>query len=141
MDDPLSLRDEIALVNARLADLIEREAAGESRARWRRLAAAYEQLVRQQGAGALECLVTVLESFDEPVPPDEGWADLKPWFGLKRRLVQTEARRLAWQRDRVSVDQVRMWVGELSHIVLRHVEDAGARDAILRGFDDLLMDL
>jgi hypothetical protein len=95
-EDLLSLRDEIALIDLRITDLLGKP------------------------------------------PTDETWAQALFLIEQRRKLAESEHKRLATLKQYVSVEQVYAFIGALGGILREHVADRRALAAIQRDLSGLL---
>ncbi len=137
----LQLRDEIAVVNARICDLLTRLDTGESGSLWRSLQADAEKLVecrrRGDSSGLADALNSLLEVIRQGHEDYQVWDEIFQSFELMRRLVDTETKRLSTMKQFISVEQVVVMMAALLESVKRNVADKSALAAIARDFDAL----
>jgi hypothetical protein len=120
----LELRDDIALIDTRLADLLQRVDTGESGAAWRDLHAAAEA-----GDGdAQRALIT------GAVGDEAAWADVLRAMDTRRRLVESERKRLVELRQMVPVADVLVLIDAITAAVHATVPDPAAVAAIAGEF-------
>lgn len=141
-EDLLNLRHEVALVDTRIADLLEQVERGDLGARWLELQAHYETLTlatqqKDLGAGAaafekIGALITGGAS-DYLV-----WAQISAMLEQRRRLAESERRRLVDMQQMITSEQAMTLVAALSDIVRKRVTDRDILAAIQNDLARLL---
>jgi hypothetical protein len=141
-DDPnlLALNEEIALVDARLADLLVRVDQGESGALWLELRSAHHDLLQARHdtaklAAALERIGNLIQrgatdtSFSKEIGEQ---------IEQRRRLVESERRRLVELQQYMSYEQALGMAQALLEAIRTHVEDRKVLSAISTEFARIL---
>jgi hypothetical protein len=144
VNDPslLSLRDEIGLIDSRIADLLARTVARESPSSWQvlrgfvdaALSAQSEQnesLVSVQLA-ALKLLVT------RGTADDAAWDHIHELVQERRRLVDAERRRSVDAQRAIPVERVMVLVSAIMNIIRTKVSDQATLAAIVGDMQALL---
>lgn len=130
--DLLSLRDEVAVLEARIAELLA--AAGPARAQWQEARAAYDAMHRANAAGdqaALGQAVAALgRALQAGAQGGQAWAEAASLMERKRRLARDEVRRLATLGQVITAERAMVLVSALADAVMRHVADDDARKRI-----------
>lgn len=134
--DLLSLRSEVSLVDARLADLLTRVDTGESGALWGDLKKARADFAMyrtmpghvDQMTAALEKMLAVIES---GVVDYAAWAEIGERLEQRRKLVESEHKRLVSLQALISTEKAMNMVIALTDIVTRHVTDKRALSNIV----------
>lgn len=132
--DILVLRDEIALADARLMDLLTRVDAGESGVLWKDL----KDLVDQLGKGVetldLDGARSALKGLQEVVlkgyADSTAWEEIRAVLMLREHLVRSERQRLVQMQQMISVEQAMTLIAALTESVRRHVTEPDALRAI-----------
>jgi len=123
----LALRDEIALLDAHTLELIATLSNSEGPALWQQLQELQSGLsaaVSQQDLRTIESTLTELSSLLQ-----NGANDAKVWDSIlhvienRRRLVESERRRLVDMQQMITAEQALALVGRLQDIILRNVDD------------------
>lgn len=132
--DKLALDNQIAVIDTRLHDLISRTDGGESGQIWRLLKEEwrnYENALRTgdvdgvtQAAGAVAELITRGHS------DSYAWADVTDLIERRRKLVESERKRLVEQHKVISVEAAMVLLTQLVETVQEHVHDDDALRAI-----------
>jgi len=138
--DSLMLREEIALVDARLADLLSRVERGESDALWRQLQAAHGELLHARDdvtklTAALERISEIIErgATDEAI-----WREVTDQIEQRRRLVEAECRRLVELRQYITSEDALAMVQALLSAIRAHVTDRHTLNAVSVEFARLM---
>jgi hypothetical protein len=130
----LALRDEIALVDARIADVLQRVESGESSRIWRELAAVEREgaaaLRRGEGAAAAGALARLRALIAGGNGDWAAWADVLALIRERTVLVETERRRLVQAQHLIAVEDAMAVMGLLIDAVRRHVRDDDTLRAI-----------
>lgn len=136
MGDPelVSLRKEIATVDARIIDLYRRVDKGEAGTIWEELHEAWASLERAQAraeAGAYQTAFDhvkriVAKGFNDTA----AWAEVCNQIDLRRKLVDSEQRRLTLAHESLTQDRAMMMMSRLVGIVQKHVTDRQILGAI-----------
>jgi hypothetical protein len=130
----MSLRQDLALVEARIIDVLKRVDTGEAGSIWINLQAAWVRLARAQARADADmykiafadvgCLVT--KGFGDTV----AWREIGELIDQRRKLVESEQRRLALAHEVLSRDQAMALMGQVVDILRRHVPDRDVLSAI-----------
>lgn len=150
--DPNQLvsRADIATLDARIEDLIERVDTGESGEIWKSLRATYSaaEKARQlrdstsDGITRLKAELDFFQGFETVgVLIAEGMADYQAWDEVKRAmesrrvLVETEMKRVEKAGRILTAEQAAALMGAMTALVREHVADRNALAAISAGLD------
>jgi hypothetical protein len=140
--DLLALRRDLALVDARLVDVLSRVESGESGKLWRRL---QEQATEAQHARRSGDEYAIKEALSEPLTTIRrghldyaAWADVINLLDIRKKLVESERKRLVQMQQMVTSEQVMALVEGLVESVRSHVRDERALGAIAADFARLL---
>jgi hypothetical protein len=130
--DKLALDAEIALLDARLADLLKHIDAGESGRLWNKLRETVREYeVAQRGrdtAGVALAVNTLMDLVKRGQHDAASWQELRAVLQERRKLVESERKRLVEAQQMISIDQAMAMMGILVDSVRTHVRD----DATLR---------
>lgn len=136
VSDPalLELRGDIALTDARLADLLQRVDSGESGALWSRLMQARLDLLAYRRAGdtvkIAEALNTLLDLVGQGHADYRAWAEVGAVVEQRRRLVESERKRLVEMQQTLTVEKAMLLIGAIGGIIKAHVQDRHVLSAI-----------
>jgi hypothetical protein len=122
-----SLRSELALVDARLADVLSRVDTGESSARWWALLKAHRAFRHAKASGdepKMQEALAALELHLEGGTHDyQAWETITELIEQRRKLADSETRRLATLQQMLSAEQAMLLVGVVVDIIARHITD------------------
>lgn len=140
--DLIALRDEMALLQAREAELIRSMSRGEARERWeaaQEAMAAFQAARRSDNAPAAAAALKTLDQVLQDGGADyDAWADLLTTIEQRRKLADTERRRLEAIQDRISSDRALLLASALVNAVRRNVTDRRTLAAIELDFQLVL---
>ena len=130
----LVLRDEIALADARLADLLTRVDAGESGALWKELKDLVDQLGKSVETLDLDGARVALRGLRDVMlkghTDASAWQEIQAVLMLREHLVRSERQRLVQMQQMISVEQAMTLIAALTESVRRHVTEPDALRAI-----------
>ena len=130
----LELREEVSLLDARLAEVLGRLDSGECGAVWRALR---EQMVayrRAQGEGKGSEVAAALEQAERLI--EHGlqdyvvWAEIRALIEERRKLVESERKRLVEMQQMLTTEQAMVLLAAVADTVRKHVHDRSALAAI-----------
>lgn len=137
----LSLTDEVAAVEARIVDLLPRVDTGEAGQVWQELRGILSNLRVARSAGDTAEMARLLNQMERLIGQGAEdyriWGELVGLFDHKRRLVESERKRMVEMRQVVALDQIMIFVDaltdELRRQVTKNVADQKKARAILSG--------
>ncbi len=125
--DLLSLRHDIALLESRLIELLSRMNHADSNALWARARELRDRLELAQQQSDLEAIAKIstqlAEFVDQGVADYSGWNEALTLLESRRRLVDSERKRLVDMQQMISTEQAMQLVTGLLAAVKRHVTD------------------
>jgi hypothetical protein len=130
----MSLRQEIALVDARIIDVLKRVDTGEAGVIWREAEAAMDRFERAKAKGHVEVMGLALAEVQRLIT--QGGADYAAWDEIggmieqRRKLVESEQRRLTLAAEMLSREQALVLMGQVVEIITRHVPERQVLQAI-----------
>ncbi len=127
--DLLSIRHDIALVDARLIDLISRVDSGESGSLWRSLLKAkeaYQDAPMKERADRLDDLLNLVSTGHSDAA---AWNEVQQCLEQRRRLVVSETTRLMDMQQVITKERAMLMVANLVAIIKENVTD---RDTLAR---------
>jgi hypothetical protein len=139
LNDPelLDLNGSIALIDARLADLLTRVDTGESGAIWNELRKAYAELRNPNKAKAAEALNDIGMLINRGAGDSIAWAEVSRLLDDRRKHVETK-QRLETQGERaVPVNELMTLMGAILNLINETVTDKQQRQIIADGFERL----
>lgn len=126
-DDPdlLNLRWEIGLVDARVVDLMGRVDTGEAGAAWGRLDGLRTQFEVAQAEGRTAAQAVAIQSMMDLVRTGASdfaiWNEIVALVEKRRRLVESERKRMVEMHQMIQVDKTLVMVNQLARSVREHV--------------------
>jgi AraC-like DNA-binding protein len=135
-NDPrlIELRSELALIDARLADLLKQVSNSEAGELWNRLKEAKQAYVRCKDEEKGESLGTILWLIDEGYAEWMSWVEIRQTIESRRKLADTERERIVKAEQMMPAKEAHGLVMAVIRSVRSHVTD---RDALQRISDDL----
>jgi len=139
--DLIALRDDIALLETHLGDLIAQLETGESSTRWDQLGATYEELKIAQSTGNVVGTIATLDEIGRIIKRGGEdrvvWSEIYHLLDRKRLLAEAERKRLVEMRQMVTAEQMANLMAAVIDVIYTNVTD---RD-ILRTISDGLRSL
>ncbi|MEL7232846.1 MAG: hypothetical protein AAGK74_00040 [Chloroflexota bacterium] len=139
--DLVALRDEIALVETRIAELLTRVDSGETKLLWSEARQTMKRLsiaVRAQDGAAMSQLLAHMDDLTRRGDEDFGvWDELQKSLDLKRKLAESEQKRLVAMNQTITVERAMLMMGAVSSIIREEVKDR----ATLQRVSDRLRDI
>lgn len=143
-DDPelLSVRDEVALLHARISEVISRLYTGESGSQWKRLKEVWGSFeaasLANDTAGQSACLNELRTLVNRGSKDEEAWRDLTDLIDRKTKVAAAEWKRLVDLHQVLTVEQGMTLATVLVDSVMRHVEDDAVRRKIASDINRVL---
>ena len=138
----LSLRDELALRDARIADVPSRVDSGESGQLWQQLRGLNAELDTARRTGDTDALAAALSELQATIRQGSAdyaaWNDIYTLLDQRRKLSESERRRLVALQQMLSVEQAMLLVARVASIVKAHVTDRATLGAISADLAQLL---
>ena len=138
----LELRADVALLDARLADVLSRVDTGESGALWTTLQNHRRDVLAAKRVGDSVAQAVALNALLETV--GQGHADYRAWQEIgalleqRRKLVESERKRLVEAQQTLTVEKAMLLIGAISGIIKAHVHDRAILAAIGRDIEGLV---
>lgn len=135
LSDPnlLSVREEMAALTARQAELLSNLDAAAGPAIWREAVKSWRAFTRARVSGDVEGMHGAAADLDAILLGRVDWsvwAELRDTFEGRRRLAETERKLLEAHSATMTADQALLVVASLTDAVREHVKDQRARSAI-----------
>lgn len=132
-DDPrlLELAEDIALLDARVADVLGRVDTGESGAIWQALQKAvadFRKATKKEDKDA--AILYIFHLIERGNDDYQAWQDVRGLLDQRRRLVESERKRLVESHQMISSERAMVLIAAIVDTVRRHVTDRGALAAI-----------
>jgi hypothetical protein len=138
----LELRDEVALTDARLADLLGRVDTGESGALWQSLQALRMEVIACKKAGdsigQAKALNALLDMVGQGHADYRAWAEIGGVIEQRRKLVESERKRLIEMQQTLTVERAMLLIGAISGVIKAHVHDRTTLAAIGRDIESII---
>lgn len=138
----LALRDDIALTDARLSDLLARVDTGESGALWARLQELRLEVIACKRAGdsvgQAKALNALLDTIGQGHADYRAWAEVGAVLDQRRRLVESERKRLVEMQQTLTVEKAMLLIGAIGGIIKAHVQDRHVLAAISNDIQSLV---
>lgn len=134
----LDLRDDIALLDARLSDLLKRVDSGESGQLWKDLRAAWKAVTTattedERSMALAELGPLIARGYMDT----QAWGEIASLLERRRRLVESERKRLIEMQQMMTMSQAQLLIARLYDVVAQHVSDRTTLAAIGAGLQAL----
>jgi hypothetical protein len=130
----MSLRQDLALLEARIIDVLQRVDTGEAGVVWRDAQAAMATFnrakARQDADGMTLALANVQRLITQGTADYASWREVGKLIDQRRQLVESEQRRLTLAHEMISRDQAMALLGQIVDIIRRHVPNRDILNAI-----------
>ena len=137
----LSLRDDIAVSESRLADLFSRVDTGESGARWQALRESLDAFSTAMAVGDVATMhrhfATMRQLVTQGSDDAAAWADIQRLWETRCRLTMTEQKTLIATQQMVTVEQLMTYFGVITDAINRIVPARADPDAARAILGDL----
>jgi hypothetical protein len=129
----IAQRDEIALLDTRLGELLGRLDTTETSAAWVRANAAYRDMRGASSAERVRAEVALGDLLEQGLADTAAWAEMASLMEQRRKCSETEQKRMAQLEQFVTVKQANVLMGALLQLVTDNVPDVDARRRIATG--------
>lgn len=132
--DLLALREEVALLDTRLGELIARVESGESGWLWRTLKEKLNSFREAKAMGDVPAMSAHLNSMETLI--ERGIADYAAWGEIqsliqqRRKVVESERKRLVEMQQMITSERAMLLLAAVVDTVRKHVTDRGTLQAI-----------
>lgn len=134
----LDLREEVSLTDARVADLLTKVDTGESGAKWKALRKAHLELMDAITSGDSVMLTASVRAIGRMIEDgnreNDLWIEIFAAVEQRRRLVESERKRLEQMEQLVTVSEMMVLASALLSSIQTHVTDRRALAAISNDF-------
>lgn len=132
LTDPelLAMREEVALIDSRLSDVLSRVDTGESGKVWADLQKAWKVYRTGPPDKRMEAEATISDLISDGASDYEAWAEVREIVDQRARLVANERQRLMQMQQMLSVEQAMTLMAAIADSVRKHVSDRDALAAI-----------
>ena len=138
----LILRRDLAQAEARMAELLEIAQTPECGFVWKSLQTSvnnYQRAVARQEHGVIELeLNKIFELVEKGNVHHSAWAEIERLTEQRRKLVESERRRMIEMHQMISVERVLGLMEKIANVIDSVVEDREKKNAIAYGMKDLL---
>lgn len=132
--DLLALREDIALVDSRLSDLLKRVDTGESGGIWQQLQQAFAEFGKARGKGDVPGMTARLGEVEALITRGladyAAWEDVGKTLDRRQKLVESERKRLVEMQQVITTTQAMILLAAVVETVKRNVTDKRALAAI-----------
>lgn len=139
----LELRDDVGLIDGRIADLIARVDTGESGAIWKELQDTRRALIdakrRGDATGQMQLVNDLLILVDRGHADYRAWREVGAAIEQRRKLVESERKRLVEMQQMVTTERLMLLLGGVVKVIQEHIHDRGVLDNITQGIHSLLI--
>lgn len=144
LSDPrlLEMNDELALLDARAAQLLNRAATGESEARWTLVQEAMRAVLSFQAQGDADNLDDAIGELGKLVfagSDYDAWREVIAVIDARRKVANTERSRLQAAQQTITIAQLMAMMAALSGIINSRVTDPVLKSEIADDIRRLLM--
>ena len=130
----LNLRSEIALVDARTAELIQQVDTGESGRIWHAVRDTYKELnlaiQTNDSSWMLKCLTTLDSLISAGTRDYAVWREISANIEQRRKLVESERKRLVEMQQMITSERAMLLIAAVVDIVRENVDDTKVLRAI-----------
>jgi hypothetical protein len=134
----LSSREDIALLDSRLSDVLASASNGEAGELWNSLKEARRAYVSASGKGAEEkrrdAISTILWLIDEGYQEWQSWKDIRFMLQERRQLVESERKRLVDMQQMITAERANVMLLRIQDIIRTHVRDSDTLQSIAEEF-------
>jgi len=139
----LALRDEIALLDTRLSDLLTALEVGTSVELWDNLRNSYDDLRSALNQKDLEAANRAMRSLDQAITTGgqerSTWSEIYTLLEARRRLVESEAKRLIQMQQVITTEQAMVLLARIQQVILENVTDKHALTILAAEFRQLVL--
>lgn len=134
LKDPsiVSVREDLALANVRLTQLMQEVEVGANAERWKKIEEVVPDLVEafeKQKQKDMRRLLSKLETLvQKGAESEERWEDISNWIDQRRKLSQTETKRLKQGTDTLTFEEVRQVLDIITHTVTSILDEYNLPD-------------
>jgi len=136
--DLLVLRDDIALVDTRITDLLSRVDTGEAGVLWKTLKKAYDDYraatIKKDALAMADALQTIEASIKQGNADYVTWSEVIDLVDRRRRLVESERKRLVEMQQTITTERAMALLGAVVDTIRKHVAD---RDTLVAISNDI----
>jgi len=139
----LALRDEVALLDTRLGDLLSALGVGAARKLWEDLKKNYDNLSiameQRDTPAAIIALHQLGEAIKTGVDENQTWVEIYTLLEQRRRLVESENKRLVQMQQVITTEQAMVLLARIQQAILQHVSDKQTLSALASEFREIVL--
>lgn len=140
--DLLTFRQDVALLDARLEDLLRRADTGEAGRAWEGLKRARSEFIRARNAkdpeGTTAAIGQMLSLIEGGYQDHLTWEDIRATLMDRAKLVRAEHRRLVDLNQMVQVDRLVTFMQVLASILMEEIPEKGVARRVVGRIQTLL---
>ena len=141
-DELLGLREEVALTDSRLSDLLGRVDTGESGDAWKQADRALSEfrkaLAKDDPTSRAVAFDALKSAIDSGRSDYTAWDEIHKLIEQRRRLVESERRHLEQMGQMVAVSQIMLLIGQLTALIREHVHDRDTLKKLSTGINRII---
>lgn len=130
----LLLRRDLALVESRIEDLLDRADSGESGRIWRELRDTWNSFTHATRSGEEQTAEAYLQKVNDLIVEGnqdfDVWSEISSLVEQRKRLVESERRRLLEMHQMISTERVMALMERIALIIEKHVDDVKVKRKI-----------
>lgn len=134
----LELREEIALTDARLSDLLARVDTGEAGRKWQRLRELKAKAATAPNKTKRQAYYAEIFALIDDESDYAAWDEVNRLIAQRRRLAESERKRIMDAQQYLTAQQAMTLIAAMLSIIKEHVSDRDTLRAISRGVDALI---
>jgi hypothetical protein len=138
----LTLREDIALLDARLSDVMASASNQESGELWQSLKQAKKDYRGASGKDMLEkqaeALSHIFWLIDEGYQEWQSWKDIRFMLQERKQLVESERKRIVDMQQMISAERAMLLLSSVTDIIKTHIHDRDTLSAIAHEFRRLV---
>ena len=130
----LALRDEIALIDARIGELLERIDTGESETAWFKLSRKYADMMEAKSKDDVIGFGASLREIGDIIKAGDHdyyiWHEIEAALEQRRKLTESERKRLVDMQQMITSERAVLLIARIADIIRTHVQDQRTRAII-----------
>lgn len=140
--DRLSLKNEIGILDVRLAELVERSGELKGKQDWKYLRTLFNKYLQAQKSGETDTELSALRDMEAMIEAEMEdynlWGEIENLTDKRRKLVESERKKMLESEQYVPIEQVMVLIGALTDIVTQEVREEEAIRKISRRFNTIV---
>lgn len=130
----LQMREEVALLDSRIVDLLARVDSGESGRLWGKLGESHQEFSLARRQGKVELMQEKLAELEALIAAGkhdaEAWREIQQALDLRRKLVESERKRIGEQQQAVTAEQLAGFMSTLLELLTHEIDDTATLSRI-----------